>query len=82
LFQGIGPRFMATRYHSLTIDPASVPDTIDVLATSVDDKEIMALKVIGHPLYGVQFHPESYLSDGGGQLLANFLHAAGMKEAA
>lgn len=79
LFTGIGERFEATRYHSLSVDPASVPDTIDVLAHAEDDGEIMALKVIGKEIYGVQFHPESYLSPAGATMLGNFLALAGIK---
>ena len=61
---------------------SSVPDDIVVLAEAEDDGEIMALKVKDKPIYGVQFHPESYLSEGGLTMLSNFLALAGVKAAA
>ena len=82
IFEGIGERFAATRYHSLSVEASSVPASIQVLAVAEDDGEIMALKVRGKPIYGVQFHPESYLSEGGAKMLGNFLAHAGVKAAA
>lgn len=73
LFKGLPNRFTATRYHSLTIDPASVPNTLEVTATT-DDGVIMGLSHKSLPLHGVQFHPESIASEHGHALLQNFLN--------
>jgi anthranilate synthase/aminodeoxychorismate synthase-like glutamine amidotransferase len=73
LFSGLPNPFMATRYHSLVIAPASVPASLAVTATS-DDGEIMAVQHLQHPVYGVQFHPESVLTEHGYRLLDHFLH--------
>ena len=73
LFTGLPNPFMATRYHSLVIAPASVPASLAVTATS-DDGEIMAVQHLEHPVYGVQFHPESVLTEHGYRLLDHFLH--------
>ena len=72
LFKGISSPFEATRYHSLVVDPARIPRTLQVIARS-DDGEIMGLAHREHPTWGVQFHPESILTAAGKQLLANFL---------
>src|SRR5262249_2387194 len=62
------------RYHSLVVDPASLPDALEVVAVSVDDRsEIHGVRHRAHPVYGVQFHPESGMTPDGKQLLANFL---------
>ncbi|WP_288900564.1 aminodeoxychorismate/anthranilate synthase component II [uncultured Sneathiella sp.] len=73
LFKGLPNRFTATRYHSLTIDPATVPNTLEVTATT-DDGVIMGLSHKSLPLHGVQFHPESIASEHGHDLLQNFLN--------
>ncbi|HEU5042367.1 MAG TPA: aminodeoxychorismate/anthranilate synthase component II [Gemmatimonadales bacterium] len=75
LFTGLPTPFLATRYHSLVIAPASVPPELEVTATS-DDGEIMAVRHTRHPVYGVQFHPESVLTEHGYRLLDHFLHGA------
>lgn len=72
LFTGIPNPFEATRYHSLAVDPASVPPTLRVTATS-EDGTIMGLKHLEHPTVGVQFHPESILTREGKRILENFL---------
>jgi anthranilate/para-aminobenzoate synthase component II len=65
------------RYHSLVVDPASVPSELEVIATSVGDStEVHALKHRKHPVWGVQFHPESVLTSNGRTLLQNFLTLA------
>jgi anthranilate synthase component 2 len=64
--------FEATRYHSLVVDPASMPDVLEVTATT-DDGTVMALRHRELPIEGVQFHPESILTASGHQLMANFL---------
>jgi anthranilate synthase/aminodeoxychorismate synthase-like glutamine amidotransferase len=73
LFSGLPDPFRATRYHSLVIAPASVPPELEVLATS-EDGEIMAVRHSRHPVHGVQFHPESVLTEHGYRLLDHFLH--------
>ena len=73
LFRGLPNPFRATRYHSLVIAPASVPDSLEVLATS-EDGEIMAVQHREHPVHGLQFHPESVLTEHGYRLVDNFLH--------
>ena len=71
---GLPSPFEATRYHSLVIDPASVPPELEVTATT-DDGVIMGVRHRQLPVEGVQFHPESILTTAGHDLLANFLHA-------
>jgi anthranilate synthase/aminodeoxychorismate synthase-like glutamine amidotransferase len=73
LFSGLPSPFIATRYHSLVIAPASVPASLRVTATS-EDGEIMAVQHADYPVYGVQFHPESVLTEHGYRLLDHFLH--------
>jgi anthranilate synthase component 2 len=73
LFTGLPSPFRATRYHSLVIAPASVPPELEVIATS-EDGEIMAVQHVRDPVYGVQFHPESVLTEQGYRLLDHFLH--------
>ncbi|HEV1997005.1 MAG TPA: aminodeoxychorismate/anthranilate synthase component II [Candidatus Dormibacteraeota bacterium] len=72
VFAGLAAPFTATRYHSLTIDPATVPPGLEVTART-DDGVIMGVRHREHPVEGVQFHPESILTEGGHQLLRNFL---------
>jgi anthranilate synthase component 2 len=73
IFAGLPSPFAATRYHSLVIAPASVPPSLTVTATS-EDGEIMAVQHTQYPVYGVQFHPESVLTEHGYRLLDHFLH--------
>jgi anthranilate synthase component 2 len=73
LFTGLPNPFLASRYHSLVISPASVPRELEVTATS-EDGEIMAVKHATHPVFGVQFHPESVLTQHGYRMLDHFLH--------
>lgn len=72
LFDGVPSPFMATRYHSLIISEDGLPPSLDVLART-DEGEVMALRVRGKPIYGVQFHPESVLTSHGRRILSNFL---------
>jgi anthranilate synthase/aminodeoxychorismate synthase-like glutamine amidotransferase len=72
IFQGLPNPFEATRYHSLVVDPASVPGDLQVSATT-DGGVIMGLRHRRHPTEGVQFHPESVLTKEGRALLKNFL---------
>jgi anthranilate synthase component 2 len=73
IFEELPTEFRATRYHSLVVDKSSMPEIIKPTAFSKDDNEIMALEVEGYDIYGVQFHPESILSEFGYEILGNFL---------
>ena len=73
---GLASPFTATRYHSLTIDPATVPDTL-VPNGHTESGVIMAAHHRDLPLHGVQFHPESVLTEGGHRILANWLAMTG-----
>ncbi|HEV8618551.1 MAG TPA: anthranilate/aminodeoxychorismate synthase component II, partial [Candidatus Udaeobacter sp.] len=72
LFADLPPRFEAGRYHSLIVEPKSLPPCLEVIAQT-DDEEIMALRHRQFPVYGLQFHPESILTPEGKNILANFL---------
>ena len=76
LFEGLPSPLRACRYHSLVVDPATLPATFRVTATT-DDNVLMAIEHIELPVFGVQFHPEAILTEGGYPLLANFLKLAG-----
>jgi anthranilate synthase/aminodeoxychorismate synthase-like glutamine amidotransferase len=74
LFAGLSNPFQATRYHSLIVEPASVPAEFEICAVCDDNPgEIMGLRHRHEPIFGVQFHPESFLTLEGPKLLANFL---------
>ena len=75
VFQGLPKNFEVTRYHSLAIDPPTLPDCLIANAWSVDGC-IMGVHHIDRPIHGVQFHPESIASQHGHQLLGNFLKIA------
>ena len=76
VLEGLPSPFTATRYHSLTIDPATVPD--ELIATGhTESGIIMSVRHRDLPLHGVQFHPESVLTEGGHRMLANFLAMCG-----
>ena len=81
VFQGIPSPFEATRYHSLTIAPDTVPDVLEVTARS-DDDVIQGVQHREFPIYGVQFHPESIASEHGHALLKNFIDMTEQREAA
>lgn len=72
LFAGLPQTFSITRYHSLVIEPASLPACLQIDAQS-DDGSIMAISHLSHPVYGVQFHPESILSEYGLSIIENFV---------
>ena len=76
LFTGLPNPFQATRYHSLLIERASVPEVLDVTAETAE-KEIMAVRHKTLPVEGVQFHPESFLTTSGKHLLRNFIERKG-----
>ena len=73
VFQGISSPFQAGRYHSLVISDADVPGDLEVAARTHEDDIIMAVRHRTHPVHGVQFHPESVLTDEGRRILKNFL---------
>src|SRR5512145_209764 len=73
IFAGIPTPFIATRYHSLVADRASLPDELEVTASSMDDGYVMGVRHTRYPVEGVQFHPESILSPEGDRIIRNFL---------
>jgi len=73
IFKDLPQDFIATRYHSLIVDKNSLPSNIEATAYSEDDDEIMALKIKDKDIYGVQFHPESIMSQYGHEIIGNFL---------
>lgn len=78
LFEGLPSPFAAMRYHSLIVRESTLPSEVVVTATTLDGIP-MALQHRFWPIYGVQFHPESVLTQGGHQLLCNFLRLAGLE---
>lgn len=78
IFEGLPKEFEITRYHSLIVERKSLPKCLEVTAET-DDKLIMGLQHKEHPVYGVQFHPESIASQHGHDLLENFLRLSGFK---
>ncbi|MCB5198245.1 anthranilate synthase component 2 [Loktanella sp. DSM 29012] len=78
VFKGLPDPFLATRYHSLVVDPATLPDSLEVTA-HLEDGTIMGLQHRDLPIQGVQFHPESIRSEHGHQMLQNFLDLAQVK---
>jgi anthranilate synthase/aminodeoxychorismate synthase-like glutamine amidotransferase len=81
LLAGMSPGFTAARYHSLCIDPATLPAELVPTAHSAGDGVLMGVRHASLPMEGVQFHPESVLTPEGPHLLANFLRLAGEGEA-
>ncbi len=78
LFEGLPSPLEVMRYHSLVVEASSLPGELQVLATSSDDpSEIQAMKHAKHPVWGVQFHPESIMTQEGKGILRNFLSLAG-----
>ena len=75
IFRGLNSGFEATRYHSLTVRPETLPKVLEVTATT-EDGIIMGLQHRALPVHGVQFHPESIASENGHALLQNFLNLA------
>ncbi len=73
IFKGLPKEFRATRYHSLTVNKEDLPDEVVVTSYSKDDREIMSLEIKNKDIYGVQFHPESIMSEYGYEMLDNFL---------
>ena len=73
IFNKMPETFRATRYHSLIVQQKDLPDVIIPTAYSADDHEIMAFQIKDRPIYGVQFHPESIMSEFGHEMIGNFL---------
>ncbi|TAH39090.1 MAG: aminodeoxychorismate/anthranilate synthase component II [Bacteroidetes bacterium] len=74
LFRNIPENFMTGRYHSWVIDPTSLPEEIRIIATD-DEGNVMAIKYVHKPVWGIQFHPESILTEYGKELIFNWLDA-------
>jgi anthranilate synthase/aminodeoxychorismate synthase-like glutamine amidotransferase len=72
LFEGMSDPFCATRYHSLVIKRETIPDCLEITAETAEG-EIMGVRHRAHPIWGVQFHPESILTEQGRRILENFL---------
>ncbi len=72
LFKGMGPQFMAARYHSLAAEAGSLPEEL-VVTAEADDGEVMALEHREYPVFGVQFHPESVMTPDGMKMMENFM---------
>ncbi len=73
LFENVSEHPVIARYHSLAADPDTMPDCLEILATT-DDGEVMAVKHRTRMVYGMQYHPESVLTPEGEQMVKNFLH--------
>lgn len=73
LFEGMPSPFTAVRYHSLVIDRDTIPPEFEVTATSLDDDEVMGIRHRSLPIEGVQFHPESVLTENGIRIVQNFV---------
>ncbi len=73
IFEGIENPFEATRYHSLVGNRETIPSCLDITAVSCDDGEVMGVRHVDFPIEGVQFHPESILTEHGKQVINNFL---------
>jgi len=73
IFKNLPNEYRVTRYHSLVVNKENLPKEIIPTSFSLDDDEIMSIRVKDKPIYGVQFHPESIMSEYGKELLKNFL---------
>lgn len=78
LFKGVPDVFEATRYHSLVLDPDSIPDSLEVTATTYEGV-VMGVRHHTYPIEGVQFHPESIMTGVGSKLLSNWLAKIGVE---
>lgn len=74
IFRGVKNPIRATRYHSLIADASTLPGCLKITAISLDDGEVMGVRHIYYPIEGVQFHPESILTEDGRKILENFLY--------
>ena len=73
LFAGVADPFEATRYHSLMAKKETLPDCFEIIAETRPEGEVMGIKHKEYPIYGVQFHPESILTEEGPKIIGNFL---------
>jgi anthranilate synthase/aminodeoxychorismate synthase-like glutamine amidotransferase len=73
IFYNVSQEFIATRYHSLIVEDSNLTKELEVVARSKSDNTIMAIKHVEYPLLGLQFHPESYLTKEGRQIIENFI---------
>lgn len=73
IFNGVSRKFEAMRYHSLVIEKESIPEELEIIAKSLDDNEIMAIKHKEFKIYGLQFHPESIYTEEGKRIIKNFV---------
>ncbi|MBU0999797.1 aminodeoxychorismate/anthranilate synthase component II [Patescibacteria group bacterium] len=73
VFKGLPQNLEVMRYHSLVADKTTLPCCLQITATSKDTKEIMGLRHKKYPIEGIQFHPESFATEGGKEMLTNFL---------
>ncbi len=73
VFTDLPQKISVMRYHSLIVEPKSLPDSLEITAKAVDGGEIMGLRHKQYPIEGVQFHPESFATDGGKLMLKNFI---------
>ncbi|WP_033826471.1 anthranilate synthase component II [Bacillus andreraoultii] len=80
IVKNIPEQVTAMRYHSLVINKNELPEDLEIVANSIDDKEIMAIKHKDYPLYGIQFHPESIGTEDGKQIFQNFIEMVSRKE--
>ena len=80
LLKGLPSPLTATRYHSLMVEEATFPETLEIDARA-DDGTIMALHHRHRPVFGIQFHPESVMTEQGEEIVRNFLQSCGAKEA-
>jgi len=76
LFEGCPNPFKATRYHSLVVERETIPEAL-VIDAQTDDGAVMAVRHVDMPIYGIQFHPESYGTESGDVVVSNFLQLAG-----
>lgn len=76
VYQGVPNPFKAARYHSLALNPESLPEELEITARTPEG-EIMGIRHVNYPIYGVQFHPESVLTEHGKEILHNFLKLTG-----
>lgn len=79
IYTGVPTPFTATRYHSLIADRATLPPELEVSAVSLDDGYVMGVRHTRYPIDGVQFHPESILSQEGDRIIRNFLNEPGVR---
>ena len=81
IFEGVANPMTATRYHSLAVEPDSVPEGLVVTAWTQGDHIVQGIKHCSKPMYAVQFHPESVMTQDGYRLLANWLKVCGQENA-